>query len=157
MTVTFNSSLKWILLTMLNRCIAEIISALKKNGVALIAALWSEGIVWVKWRQICYWTCLHWSDQSCFPSAANQETSRCRRIQMSDEVMSLSRCSHPAVPPSILFISASPFLYFFLLDPSSFNLSVCPSVPETLNLWGQSRSQVRSSGTGLHSVSTAYD
>lgn len=33
-------------------------------------------------------------------------------------------------------------------------LPVCPSVPETLNLWGQSRSQVRSSGTGLHSVST---
>lgn len=32
-------------------------------------------------------------------------------------------------------------------------LPVCPSVPETLNLWGQSRSQVRSSGTGLHSVS----
>lgn len=33
---------------------------------------------------------------------------------------------------------------------------VCPSVPETLNLWGQSRSQVRSSGTGLHSVSTCW-
>lgn len=37
-----------------------------------------------------------------------------------------------------------------------FHFSVCPSVPETLNLWGQSRSQVRSSGTGLHSVSTSY-
>lgn len=42
---------------------------------------------------------------------------------------------------------------YAILQSDEAALPVCPSVPETLNLWGQSRSQVRSSGTGLHSVS----
>lgn len=48
-------------------------------------------------------------------------------------------------------------MFFFLVfkDFMCCNFPVCPSVPETLNLWGHIRSQVRSSGTGLHSVSTS--
>ncbi len=37
---------------------------------------------------------------------------------------------------------------------SCFFFTVCLFVPETLNLWGQTRSQVRSSGTGLHAPSS---
>lgn len=47
MTVTFNSSLKWILLTMLYRCIAEIISALK--NVLLLLLLHCEA------KELCGW------------------------------------------------------------------------------------------------------
>ncbi|KAI9532287.1 hypothetical protein NQZ68_033228 [Dissostichus eleginoides] len=73
--------------------------------------------------------------RSRFIFTANQETSRCRRIQMSDEVMSLSRCSHPAVPPSILFISASPF--FLLLGPSLSCYQCFVEVQDSLRLcWG---------------------
>lgn len=117
---------------------------------------------------ICDNRVVNWTDQFCFffffSFAANQQTRRCRRIQMSDEVMSLSRCSDSAAL-SFEYVS-SPLLwcfrifYFdgFFLTFKAFmccNFPVCPSVPETLNLWGHIRSQVRSSGTGLHSVSTS--
>lgn len=81
--------------------------------------------------------------------------------------MSLSRCSDNAVLSFNTFhlrVLCQGFLLLLFLSsgcvfkPSVvyFNFTVCPSVPETLNLWGQSRSQVRSSGTGLHSVSTSH-
>lgn len=92
----------------------------------------------------------------------NQDPGWCRRIQMSDEVMSLSRCCGSAVLSVNKFVFLNLTAGLFLCNkwlrfhtlPVCFNFTVCPSVPETLNLWGQIRSQVRSSGTGLHSVST---
>lgn len=78
---------------------------------------------------------------------------------MSDEVISLSHCSNSAVVSFNMFHLSALFAVHWLIFKSSpvyLNVPVCPSVPETLNLWGQSRSQVRSSGTGLHSVSTSH-
>lgn len=54
----------------------------------------------------------NWTDHFCFCFAANQETSRCRRIQMSDEVMSLSRCSDSEVV-SFKYVSSALFLCAF--------------------------------------------
>lgn len=113
-----------------------------------------------KYVMSMWWLGFNWNDRFCFWSAANQETGRCRRIQMSDEVMSLSRCSDSAVLSFGPFHLSLGYLHISLLYisilPVYFTFTVCPSVPETLNLWGQSRSQVRSSGTGLHSVSTSH-
>lgn len=104
------------------------------------------------------------SASTFFSFAANQQTRWCRRIQMSDEVMSLSRCSDSAGLSfeyvSSLLLWCFRIFYFdvFFLVFKAFmccNFPVCPSVPETLNLWGHIRSQVRSSGTGLHSVSAS--
>lgn len=43
---------------------------------------------------------------------------------------------------------------YFLFQQHAFVFTVCLFVPETLNLWGQIRSQVRCSGTGLHALSS---
>lgn len=93
----------------------------------------------------------------CLCLAEHQESVQCRRIQMSDEVTSLSLMPQPCRFPYDTFRHA-PIYVILQWDEAALDskpaLPVCPSVPETLNLWGQSRSQVRSSGTGLHSVST---
>lgn len=160
---------------MLDCCIAEIFVPTVKNvTLPLIAALWSKRLVQTKCRQTCndYVVIMHFMfklNWSVVPSLqrTRRPDHRCRRIQMSDEVMSLFRCSDDAVLTFNMLLPRVLCLVFLLLFFVSNgcvlksyvvhdNFTVCPSVPETLNLWGQSRSQVRSSGTGLHSVSTAH-
>lgn len=53
----------------------------------------TKRLVWGKCRQICHHYVLIELIGSASDLQQNQKTSRCRRIQMSDEVMSLSRCS----------------------------------------------------------------
>lgn len=173
MTLTFNCSLKLILFHTRNCVDATMCSSpalltlakalLGRNAFMLHSEANDEH--GYNMRQ----SGVNWTDRFCFlfffSFAANQQTRRCRRIQMSDEVMSLSLCSDSAAlsfeyVSSLLLWCFRIFLFwcFSFLVFKAFmccNFPVCPSVPETLNLWGHIRSQVRSSGTGLHSVSTS--
>lgn len=171
MTLTFNCSLKLILFHTRNCISATICSspALLTLAKALLGqnAFTLHGEAKDERGYNMRQSGVNWTDQFCFSFfffsfAANQQTRRCRRIQMSDEVMSLCRSSDSAALSFECFIAAALMfqnilMVLFLVFKAFMccHFLVCPSVPETLNLWGHIRSQVRSSGTGLHSVSTS--
>lgn len=57
--------------------------------------------------------CFSWTDGVCRLLAEHQKSVQCRRIQMSDEVTSLSRCCNPAVvSPTTLCITLTQLTLF---------------------------------------------
>lgn len=140
----------------------------KKENVTLflLAALRGKRRVWMKWRQICDY---HVLIELITSASVSQQTRRPVGAAESKCQMRSCLCLGAATLQSFLlntfhqrcfyvhFKKKQDFIKIARIETLHVccNFPVCPSVPETLNLWGQSRSQVRSSGTGLHSVSTS--